>query len=292
MKIPKRQMGMQAQHILLKLFCASLFFPLLETKSLAQSQTPEELYVHLENTIVVNGNSPHYDFSWVTPEIRAELIQYAYTTSSNTLPNPQFITSKDALLMLGDPATVQEAVNAYRKADGAESLGGPPESILPYLIDDLTHASSEDHIPLGYSLMDKSLMCSFAVISSWPAFPAATRAWAADSYHKIGLYYLLGPNTNANRMMRKWWEHNKEAILSRQYDKATWLPPASEEVPDGPLATAPSASSQLNPTQPTPAPQVQPAIDTSIGWGFVWPIAIAVVTLASGLFLVRLLTKK
>jgi hypothetical protein len=136
--------------------------------------------------------------------------------------------------------------------------------------------------------MDQSVKSAYNIIAGWSAFPTATRDWAQRMGFNFPLHGI-GSNAPENRLLRKWWEHNKEAILSRQYDKATWLPPASEEVP---LATAPSASSQLNPTQPTPAPQVQPAIDTSVGWGLVWPIAIAVVTLASGLFLVRLLTKK
>jgi len=257
---------MQILQFIIKLLGVTVLLLLVETRSPAQTQTPEELYKRLQDSMVSKGGQPaSYDFSWVTPQIRAELIQYIHTASS--LPESDFIPPKQALLYLDDPATVEEEIYAYRKADGAGSLGGPPEAILPYLIEDLTHASSENHIPLGVSLMDASLFCCFRTIIDWPGFPPETKKWADDLSSKLQFYYRIGPDSVANRLMREWWEHNKEAVLSRQYDKATWLPPASEQVPDGPMASGPWASPQPQPTQPpspTPAPQVQPAIDTSI----------------------------
>lgn len=239
----------QTQRVILGWCVATLFSLLMETTN--QAQTPEELYKRLEDSMVCKGGQPtSYDFSWVTPQIRAELIQYASTTSIGNLSKPQFITPREALLYLGESSTIKEQMNNYRKADGKENIWGPPD-LLPYLVDDLIHASSENHVgvPGSYSLMDTSLLGSFEIIYQWTPFPAATRSWAGDTYRKIGLYYRLGPDSNANRLLRDWWKHNKEAILSRRYDQAAWLPPASEEVSDGPMASLPAVSSKSKPAQ-------------------------------------------
>ena len=193
------------------------------------AQTVESEYVRLENCMVSRGNEPtSYDFSWVTPRIRADLIRYASTTKSDDLPKPQFISPDEARFYLGDPDIIQAHVKAYRLADGGENMWGPPD-VLPYLMDDLVHASSTDHIGVvgRYSLMDTSLISSCVIIYQWTPFPEKTRSFAADLSQNL-LFYKLGPTSKGNLLMREWWEHNKEAVQSRRYNEANWVPSADE----------------------------------------------------------------
>jgi hypothetical protein len=205
--------------------------------------------------------------SWITPEIRAQLIQYASTADTHDLPKPQFITPQDALYMLGDKATVEARIRTYHKADGAQDIGGPPD-VLPYLIGDLTQASTENHtgVPGHYSLMDTSVIDIYGIIAQWPAFPAETRKWAGDmQYNFMSYAYGYGPNSLANRLMREWWEHNKEAVLSRQYDKATWLPPQNEksQTQNPVQASTPPAETKAS-SSPTLTSQAHASTETSV----------------------------
>jgi hypothetical protein len=223
-------------------------FILLSAASISYGDAQSDLYHRLEDTISIHTGQPYLDFSWMSPNDRTELIQYI-NANQNNLPDRQFIRPDEALFWLGDPTVVQEHVDSYRKADGGDDIGGPPD-VLPYLVDDLTHASSINHIgvPWKHSLMDTSVINAYSIIAQWPAFPVATRAWAQRTRYNFPIYGS-GPTATANSMMREWWEHNKDAVLSRQYDKATWLPPVSEEIPGRPMAASPAASSQPTPNQ-------------------------------------------
>jgi len=182
-----------------------------------------DLYKRLEDSITRNNSNHAYrDFSWITPQIRSELIQYAYSRS-NDPSMKEIVPTKEALFWLGDTATIEEKIKAYHKTDGAQDIIGPPD-ILPYLVADLTSAPFENHNPLGYSPMDKSLVCCLQTIAQWPAFPAETRKWAQGLRANFGVRGI-GPTAPENSLVREWWEHNKSAVLARNYADATWLPP-------------------------------------------------------------------
>jgi hypothetical protein len=126
--------------------------------------------------------------------------------------------------------------------------------------------------------MDKSTAMMYQILTIYPSFPAETRQWARKEM-ALAQMNEGGANSEANQLMRQWWEHNKDAVLSRQYDKATWLPSASEEIPVRPTDTSPAASSQPTPTQPPPpthASEVQPDSETGIPW---WIYAVIVLSL-------------
>ena len=183
-----------------------------------------DLYKRFENSLSTGTKQVLHDFSWMTPQMRTELIEYA-NAKIHDPAKTDFVPPKEVLFWLGDTNVLKERVEAYRKADGATNIEGPPD-VLPYLIDDLSHASSENHIgvPGKLSLMDTSVVSAYDIINQWPAFPAATRAWAQRLGYNFGIYGS-GPNARENRLLREWWEHNKVAVLSGQYSNATWLPP-------------------------------------------------------------------
>jgi hypothetical protein len=193
------------------------------TFSLGDEQS--DLYKRFEHSLTVNG-SDHawHDFTWMTSQMRTELIQYAYSRI-NDQTMKVFVQPKEILYWLGDVPTIEEEIKAYRKADGARDIVGPPD-VLPYLIDDLTHASSENHmgVPGKFSLMDTSVINAFVIIDQWPAFPSATHDWAQRTCVRFGVHGS-GPNALENRLLREWWDHNKNAILARRYADAMWLPP-------------------------------------------------------------------
>jgi hypothetical protein len=84
-------------------------------------------------------------------------------------------------------------------------------------------------------------------------FPAETRKWADRVLIIIGTEPINSGYEVAVPQFKLWWEHNKAAVLAKQYNKANWLPAVSE---------MPAILAKLwGPPDSTPALAPQPTVD-------------------------------
>ncbi len=234
------------------------------------------------------------DLTWLDDQARSELTSYYNSRQNIPVPNWQ-LSADDALYWLGDPTEIQKGVDEYNQKDGASMLTGPPD-ILPYLIDDVTNGNFTRHtLSKPHSLMDQSVISACWVIRHWAGFPKETREWAGDMGSKFFLYYYygIGPKSKANKMMREWWFHNRDAVLARKYSEATWLPPEEER------NVQPMSSAELQAidhpqpsSKPVEAPHVIAQTSANNGGGVIWPIVILIVIVSSGFLLFRLIYPK
>jgi len=95
----------------------------------------------------------------------------------------------------------------------------------------------------------------------------------------------LGSDGSAVKSIRLWWEHNKEAVLSRQYAKATWLPSASEQVSDNPIVIKANSSHRSDPLNPASASVLPPRPSTNPSLpSWIYAVAICGLGLIGGLW--------
>jgi hypothetical protein len=136
------------------------------------------------------------------------------------------------------------------------------ERVLPLLIDEIYNGSDEPADP------------------TIPGYPSIRKIFAGIAGRIIQRSQVLPPATReyGNRLgsvaeFMAWWEHNKAAILAKDYAKATWLPPAVGG--ETPLAT-PNAPTNPASVTPTPLPPASPDSASPLKW-----LALASATLAA-----------
>lgn len=165
------------------------------------------------------------DVTWVTPEIREIIIRKAREAVKNPNSSNNFGAGR-VLIELGDQPYIEAFVAEQRQhhAPLTESI-----TMLPYLADDLYHGDTIKNVASDFSLpstIDVSTRSMYRIIEKYPSFPAEARAW---SRKQSQITSLNGPEGAANRLMRAWWEHNRDAVTTHQYSKAAWLPDAKLE---------------------------------------------------------------
>jgi hypothetical protein len=120
-------------------------------------------------------------------------------------------------------------------------------------------------------------------------FPEATRTWAELASGQLETIGAMVEDPALVNHFKDWWEHNRTAILAKDYGNATWLPTeTSSEVAQRMVQTATEASfvrRAANEVKPSPAPPVKlPVIvtpaPTEASSALKWP-ALAVVALAA-----------
>ena len=133
------------------------------------------------------------------------------------------------------------------------SIRDSSEVVLPYLMSDIYIGSAESR-PGGSdtpraSIIDTSTIMILEIIIRSERFSKATRVWCTSVYEACKTSGIA----TATPQLKAWWEHNKAAVLAKQYDKATWLPAEKTEsnAPLGGAAASPGTPKSLAPGQPT-----------------------------------------
>jgi hypothetical protein len=110
---------------------------------------------------------------------------------------------------------------------------------------------AEAHNELSISVRDRAVGDALGRIMG-RQFPAATREWA----ERVAIVANTAPqNTGyviAAAQFKAWWEHNKEAVLAKDYAKATWLP--SEAPPELAAIWQPPEAKTTPTSRPAPTP--------------------------------------
>jgi hypothetical protein len=258
----------------------------------------EPVYVAMyseEDLRVYPGNK---NFRTLSSGEQAEVIRRLRVQLEDSDPDIRF-QSAGSLLKLRDEAGIEYMVGLYHQPwdpekfryrvgdvhlqllaeDALESAAhAGVEAILPFLIDDVTRASREvrlkgepvpSDMPNFRSIQSTSTVMAARSIMRSRAYPPATVAWATKIYDVV----LNKEPTQAEAQLISWWEHNKAAILAKDYAKATWLPPAvgGETPPATPNAPTNPAS-----VTPTPLPPASPDSASPLTW-----LALAAATLAA-----------
>jgi hypothetical protein len=151
------------------------------------------------------------------------------------------------------------------------------------------HLRAQEHDTLALTSRDRAVHSAMARIIYWREFPAETREWARivlnSTLDEEATGYVAAPG-----QFKAWWEHNKEAVLAKDYAKATWLP---TEVPakiaqfwKPPGAKAPALPSAPRPA-PAPAAVIPPAPTGSLLPWLLGGLAALALTAAAALKLRR-----
>lgn len=191
-------------------------------------------------TIDSNGieiGPKHININKLSPEAREDVLRRIRAL----LDSRDWDTRDKAaqtLLSINDDQTIRRIIRSYR----GNTLPGAPvnaqyiadygrEAVIPYLIPDIYNdhgktlfraISSERLGPVSTELILGCIMNS-------KGFPVQTKAWAHDLNVDRG-WSLETVNAEIVSEIKQWWEHNKDAINAKQYDKATWLPKEKIEV--------------------------------------------------------------
>ena len=178
------------------------------------------------------------DISWVTSDIKSTVIQRLKLIQNSSPDNDIRDNAENGLVALGDDETIARLANQLQSGDFALQSTAENklrlygrEGIIVYLAPLMflaDKARSEynggiDRVETD-SLHDRAASMIIRAVGRSTAFPIATTAWAKNlSVGEVG----IGADHNHD-LVRQWWAHNKNAILSRQYSNATWLPSPSE----------------------------------------------------------------
>jgi hypothetical protein len=199
-----------------------------------------------------------FDASSIPPESRPVVVQriHEILNGPNVSADTRY-TYNYKLAQLGDADGFRGLLETFHGRGG--DIGGigvegqlgdfANETLLPLIIPDVFDPSTEwvsngtdvSRAPISYRAAKIALQC----LMNSDKFSARTRQWA----HEMVSPMRSEPNYSRNRardLMRQWWEHNKAAVLAKQYDKATWLPPS-----DAPYNPSPTDGSETTGATPS-----------------------------------------
>ncbi len=250
---------------LLFLLCASLH---------AAQEEPIDVGRYPDGIIWVNPGRK--DLSLLTPAEQAEVFRRLRAQFRDPDPAIRF-SSGISLLQLGDAEGITYAMKLYhqpldwinaRQPESQYLAEGELETeaahgnaaMLPYLMDDAINGPTEGRayvdggdMPGGQSFRNTSSLMAMRTILESSAFPPATRAWAKQAHKIVYEGFIQSEKQQAREQLKLWWEHNKAAILAKDYAKATWLPTTAGQAP--PALSAPAKNpAPVSLTTPSPAP--------------------------------------
>lgn len=164
----------------------------------------------------------HIKTEEVAPEDRPQVISGIKTFLKERRDYGVRLEAIELLVRLKDDETIRDLVNKYHsdpsKEEGFLRLGANSE-IIPFVAPDLSlpkDAGKQFFGDVGVpATRDWAASLILWCIVNSPEFPAKTQAWA----HTDG----RDDWSKANQ----WWTHNKDAVLAKRYQDATWLPPAT-----------------------------------------------------------------
>jgi hypothetical protein len=183
------------------------------------------------------------------------------------------------LMSLADDESVQKVIEAYHA--GNHDAGDVLEQIaaMPHLMNDVHNGPTTWKIIYDViipSIQYQSTRTALYAIMRDKRFPEQTRTWAerAESLHR----QMIHPKEEqARTQLMAWWEHNKEAVLAKDYAKATWLPPADlgQIQPEPKAGDTPAAPNHASPSPAPASPLSWPLLAAGalaalgLGWWFV-----------------------
>jgi len=249
----------------------------------------QELKIQFQKAM--EAHSEKRDLSWITSEQRKILIQQARNDLNSPIESVK-TSAKDQLTTLDDEAMLQQLANESKAGNGLSEyilLNYGNEIALKYLTDAIYNGSSKasgEGDVMGISEMDAAVLGAFRIIIRSKSFPEETRKWAKKIEYRARTTMIgLGSDGSAVKSIRLWWEHNKEAVLSRQYAKATWLPSASEQVSDNPIVIKANSSHRSDPLNPASASVLPPRPSTNPSLpSWIYAVAICGLGLIGGLW--------
>jgi hypothetical protein len=231
------------------------------------------------------------DTSWITPALRPLVIARLKAMMSDEIANGDSWApeAQRALLELNDEDTIQKLAQAFHAGNSVaggilEDFGR--EGAIKYVAEDISTGSPKwtggGDVLIAPVRMQAAWMVS-AEIANSPAFPKATRDWAKLTGMRLRQVASPG-SVSAQEEMKKWWDHNKDSVLNRQYAKATWLPDEERADQGGP-SHMPTPLPQLPQTPPTsdaptkqsPSPSPLPVIAETDGFAWVYVVAFVAV---------------
>jgi len=185
------------------------------------------------------GSSFHAAIATMTPEMRSAVISKLHDNLNKRRYDEIDQPSYNVLVTLNDEAAIQAMVDAYHQGS---SLGesvlewSAREGSLGILAHDVVNGATDfrsEGDSRTLSIRDQSTLLMLNAIARSEVFSADARAWA-DKLAKDTFFNRVNFDY-ANNCTKNWWSHNREAVLSRHYNEATWLPLQDEH-----------SSSQLN----------------------------------------------
>jgi hypothetical protein len=249
--------------------------------AMSHGATGQEIYILVardEITRIVMPERARYDS--LSAERQAEVLR----TIKTQRDSPDAEVRSDAwrsLVALEDEEAIRTVVKAFIEDyysdayPGAFSFSTP--AVIPHLIDAIysipkpltreDHLRAQEHNALSLTIRDRAAYLALGYLTErW--FPADTRKWA-EAVGNVAINEPYGPGWPLiAEQFKVWWERNKEAVLAKQYDKATWLP---SEVPESvakfwkPPGAATAAPATLRPAPPaTSAPP--PSAPSRLPW--------------------------
>ncbi len=260
---------------------------------------------------IINPDRDRRDLSWVTPKLRDEIIQ----RFKSQLPDPlRNADAEDGLLTLGDDETIERLIRQHHEWDDRAWVtleASAREGVVARLIGDVTdnttpkQVEGSDVIPASRRRLSTGIILTS--IKRSPAFPERTRRWASHASDMLGVGFSPAQEQVYSQTL-EWWAKNKDAVLARRYENATWVPPEAISIRVTAQAESPNAAKRVwPPTHPEtssashgsdrtfPSPSGSVAIvgkhdesgDLAGGWGLWGGIVAAFAVAAGWLFLCR-----
>ena len=162
----------------------------------------------------------------MTPAARAEFLQVLGDKLDDWKVRDQVAI---ALLMSHDTKSIQRLIDKYHSGDPGhisatiKSFGN--EEVIPRLAGDIDDGKTK--IPAltnpNGDIKHTSTFIVLRLIGDSTAFPDETKAWAKNLRY-LAARYLDFVFPQVVNQFDEWWDHNRNAVVAKQYDQATWLP--------------------------------------------------------------------
>lgn len=185
-----------------------------------------DLYAKYWDTVHGDNYPDKCDLSWITPEVREVIIRKAkdvFEHPNLNDTNPRNNSGAEQLLIeLEDMPIIEAHIAEWRK--GKTAVWRVP-ALIPYIMEDVEHGATAirggGHVFIS-SVMHDATADIYRMLESYPCFPPETRLWARRIRNTV--FIGDGPDNDGNKLIRSWWDRNKNAILAHKYGEAKWLP--------------------------------------------------------------------
>jgi hypothetical protein len=185
----------------------------------------EKKYLRGPDPIGFDEPTPKADVTWVTPELKPEVVEYLKTWAKQ---NPElYIRAQRPLVALSDEETMLHTIKQFEDGTLKEldilELNLNRKN-LKYLVPVIYQGPVEAKNN-GFGLMRSSRRQALGLfvrnIGPWNGYQNPSTEWAAGVKYSI---QTTGDDPHVMWLFQQWWEHNKEAVLSEKLEKATWVP--------------------------------------------------------------------
>jgi len=258
---------------------------------------------------ITNPDADTQDLTWLTPDLRTKIIQRL----KSRLQDPdRSENAAEALLTLGDEETADRLIQQYHEGDdraGRSLERSARESVVAKLIQDVADKTmpkiveGSDLIPASRRRLSTGIILSG--IKQSPVFPERTRLWASHAKDMLQVGFPPAQE-KVYSQTQEWWSKNKEAVLARRYENASWVPLEKISIPVTTSMASPQDPKRVwpakradNPTPSHDSDRTMPGVSGPVtivgkqegsarlpgGWALWAGIAAVLAAAAGGLFL-------